>query len=59
MGERTTIWNNIRGATNEASPSTNTAMGIPRLAELTYPDESAPTVNSGTARFNHSRAITM
>ena len=34
-GVTTIVWNSSTGATSEASPSTYTAIGIPRLPELT------------------------
>lgn len=51
-GVTTRIWNSTTGPTKEASPSTCTATGMPRLAELTYPAAIPPSVRSGSARPN-------
>ncbi len=58
IGEYTTIWKSRSGATNVASPSTNTAIGIPRLAEFTYEADSAPMVSSGSGRLSQIFATT-
>ena len=48
-------WNSITGATWEASPSTNMAMGIPRFAALTCPAACAPMTTVEASRASTSR----
>ena len=50
-------WNSITGATWEASPSTNMAMGIPRFAALTCPAACAPITTVEASRRSTNREI--
>ena len=59
IGCSTTTWKSSSGMTKPRSPRTYRAIGMPRLAELTYPADSAPTTRSEAGRLSQSRAITM
>ncbi len=52
----TSTWNSSTGATNEASSSTYTEIGTPRLPALTYEDASPPAVSSAGRSRQRQRA---
>lgn len=57
-GDSTSTWKRMTCATNDASPSTWTATGIPRLAEFTWPEDMAPIAASARPRPNTRRTST-
>lgn len=57
-GESTSTWKRMTWATNEASPSTWTATGMPRFAEFTWPEDIAPIAASARPRPKTRRTRT-